>query len=460
MGVRFVKIKSLFLNNQEDLLYAFIFLLPLQTRWMAKLGELNGGYWEYGTISLYGTDILILGLLLLWFGWKFFGGQMFPQYCGIKFQMSNQTPMSNDQRNTQYIWLTVGLLELFIFISVFFAPDKKLALYGYGRFLLGVGLFFLLTQVELNKIKLYWSIVAAGVIQSCLAIQQFLTQTVISNKWLGMAAQKAQDLGVSVVEAGDERWLRAYGSLPHPNILGGFLAIILLVNIILYFNLRQEKKYQIGLLLSLTFFAINFIGLLLTFSRTAWLGFAAGFIVILLNCSIVSRSKEVLFNISKFIFIIVAIGSLFFYFFRGPILGRLNVNSRLENKSIAERANYNKEARQIIRKHWLFGTGIKNYGLAVYNEIDNSQPAYAYQPVHNVFLLVWAEIGIAGLICFFVFLFFCFLALWRRRSFENLALLISLAVMMCFDHWFWSLAAGGMMMWFVISLSLKDFEIV
>ena len=445
MNVRFVKIKNFFLNGQEYLLYALIFLLPLQTRWMVKLGELNGGYWEYGTYSLYASDIVLIVFL-------FFCFFVFLSQPNFRFKIFDF--------RLRRTWLYIGLLELFVFISIFSAYDWRLALYGYGRFLAGAGLFFLLTQIKFDKIKLYWSVVAAGVIQSCLAIQQFITQSVFSSKWLGMAVQKAESLGVSVVETGDERWLRAYGSLPHPNMLGGFLAIVLLINIILYFNLWQEKKYRIGLLLSLVFFAVNFTGLLLTFSRTAWLGFAAGFIVILLNCSIVSRSKEVLFNISKFIFVIVAIGSLFFYFFRGPILGRINIDSRLENKSIAERADYNKEARQIIGKHWLFGTGIKNYGLAVYNEIDNQKQAYAYQPVHNVFLLVWAEIEIFGLICFLVFLLYALTLTLSRSSFagegtRESALMVAMTVMMFFDHWFWSLAFGMYLFWFVIGLSVK-----
>jgi len=46
-------------------LYLLVFALPIQTRWIIKAGALNGGPWEYGTYSLYATDILLLLLLLL-----------------------------------------------------------------------------------------------------------------------------------------------------------------------------------------------------------------------------------------------------------------------------------------------------------------------------------------------------------------------------------------------------------
>jgi len=36
-------------------LYLLVFLLPIQTRWIIKLGES-----EYGTVSLYGTDVLLI----------------------------------------------------------------------------------------------------------------------------------------------------------------------------------------------------------------------------------------------------------------------------------------------------------------------------------------------------------------------------------------------------------------
>jgi len=60
------KIRKITLDKiLEYSVYLVVFLLPLQTRWMAKLGELNGGYWEYGTYSLYFIDILILLIFFL-----------------------------------------------------------------------------------------------------------------------------------------------------------------------------------------------------------------------------------------------------------------------------------------------------------------------------------------------------------------------------------------------------------
>ncbi|MBI4215201.1 MAG: hypothetical protein HY602_00560, partial [Parcubacteria group bacterium] len=45
--------------------YLFVFLLPWQARLILREGSLNGGYWEYGTVSLYAVDLLFLALLIV-----------------------------------------------------------------------------------------------------------------------------------------------------------------------------------------------------------------------------------------------------------------------------------------------------------------------------------------------------------------------------------------------------------
>src|SRR3989344_9423215 len=47
------------------LLLLFLFLLPWQTRWIYQPAMLNGGFWEYGTQSFYGTEILLWLIVIL-----------------------------------------------------------------------------------------------------------------------------------------------------------------------------------------------------------------------------------------------------------------------------------------------------------------------------------------------------------------------------------------------------------
>ena len=54
------------------IMYLLAFLLPWQTRLIIKPGELNGGYSEYSTISLYASDLIIIGLFILLCIWLWF----------------------------------------------------------------------------------------------------------------------------------------------------------------------------------------------------------------------------------------------------------------------------------------------------------------------------------------------------------------------------------------------------
>lgn len=228
MFLKLVKLENKINVIIEYNLYLLVFLLPIQTRLILRAGEINGGYLEYLTISLYGVDILLFLLLML--------------FVFIKFKNST----FNIRHLTFGYWYIIGALDLFIFISIFFATDIWLALYRYGLFLLGVGLFWLAASADYSRIKLIWALLAGFVCQAGLGIWQFFTQFAFGSKWLGLARHSPADLGASVIEliAPDgvgERWLRAYGGLDHPNVLGGVLVIgILLILSLLIRNSKNE----------------------------------------------------------------------------------------------------------------------------------------------------------------------------------------------------------------------------
>ena len=80
------------------------------------------------------------------------------------------------------------------------------------------------------------------------------------------------------------------------------------------------------------------------------------------------------------------------------------------------------------------------------------QPAYSYQPVHNVFLLVLAEIGVFGFLFFVSLFLYVFYQAIKIKDGFAVALLIALMILMMFDHYFWSLHFGMMFLFFVVWL--------
>jgi len=63
------------LRQSAVLTLLFVFLIPWQARWISSIGKINGREWEYGTQSLYATEILlgvILVAVIAKFMWEFY----------------------------------------------------------------------------------------------------------------------------------------------------------------------------------------------------------------------------------------------------------------------------------------------------------------------------------------------------------------------------------------------------
>ncbi|MFH1822073.1 MAG: O-antigen ligase family protein, partial [Patescibacteria group bacterium] len=442
-------------------LYLLVFLLPWQTRWIIKAGEINGGYLEYGTISLYGVDIILIILLILFAFNKFL-------FCSLSEKKDNENQSEQSSNFAQECrgkisttWWLIGFLDLFIFISIFFASDRVLAIYRYGVFLLGVGLFWLITSVKYNKVKLIWSLIIGLLIQAMIATWQFIWQADFSSKWLGMAQHQASELGTSVIEIVGlggvvERWLRAYGGLDHPNILGGVLVVgIFFILILIVKNLKSDGETSRQNLILFSIFCILFTALVFSFSRASWLGIAVG-ILFLLIFTIIKKDLFLQREVLK----IILTGSVLFFLFSNLYSGLFGArlirgSNRLEIKSSIERSEGYSESWEIIKSNWVTGVGIGNYTLAVSKKTIEKK-AWDYQPAHNIFLLVWAEIGILGFLVWLGLLGWLGWEIIKRKRAIYFAIFLSIIIMMMFDHWWWSLHFGVLFFWLVASLLIKN----
>jgi O-antigen ligase len=442
-------------------IYLFAFLLPWQTRYIFHYGTLNNGAWEYGTMALYAIDLLIILLFLVVLAQQIIAKQFLADF-------------------KKTYWLPIVILLIISCLSALFAFDVSLAWYRVGQLVLGIIIFYIIaTEHTISKAKIWCAFLAGALLQGMLANWQFLTQTTFASKWLGMASHIAGELGTSVVVATnnlgvDERWLRAYGSLDHPNLLGGFLAISLLVAVYLIIKrsnvadqaLAQSQdhivirsfidKCQIFVYISLI---IITAGLFFSFSRTAWIGFGVGLIIMfVMYLGGIKRMLPALFPI-------IIITGLLGYQHYQLVIARADPNANLEHKSATERIEYAQDSLQLLHNHWLLGVGPGNYGLAVQKEVKPTQSNWYYQPVHNVFLLVFTETGIFGLLAFSWLLLFLVVFNAKRLLTKtamffpllNIILIIVLLIMMLFDHWLWSLHFGTILLWFVLGMTAKQY---
>lgn len=430
-------------------LLSFLFLLPWQTRYIWQYGELNKGFWEYGTFSIYGTEILLWIILILFFS----------QYVLRKDFLGNLKQENNSIRAGLILFLLVFLLTMalsknfWISYNFVFKTLEAIAL-----------MMVLLRHNKKNKYKIaFW---AGGVGQGILAISQFLTQHVWSSKWLGMAEQKASSLGPSVIEFADQRWLRAYGSFGSPNSLGIYLAILFVLGLVLYLKTESPKLkiiFSIGQIFILS-------GLLLSFSRGAWLAAVMGVVcLVIVVCHFersLAKSKNplnikpegsflllkttMITDLSKQLVFSAAVVVFWLIIFFPVFSARFNLNNRLETKSISERKNQYIEALSFIKESPALGVGPGAYTFALYQKYPKLE-SWQYQPVHNIYLLALIEVGFAGcLALFFIFKRLFFLAV--KSNLIYVPILITLAFAGIFDHWLWSMYTGVLLWWIVYGL--------
>ncbi|MFA6389835.1 MAG: O-antigen ligase family protein, partial [Patescibacteria group bacterium] len=438
-------------------LYFFLLILPLQTRYIIKSGVLGTGYSEYGTVSLYASDIVLAVVILF---------AIFLAVVGFLKRNDTQKNERPAVINKLLLFLIAGLL-LFASLSVIPAQDKGLALFKLAWLFGGLALFWVTAFFPYNKLKFLAAFLTGLAFEAGLGMWQFVTQSSFQSKWLGMALHNASELGTSVIEVyipGElpERWLRAYGGLDHPNILGGALAIAGLLAVYWMANHPNAEK-KAGMYLKNIFLALYLViisGLFFSFSRAAWLGFGiglAGFLLIAVLSKNLVRQRELLK-------ILLVSGVLVFCFYRlypDLVATRAAGNTRLEAMSSDERMASDQEALGIIRHNPVLGVGIGNYVNYSFKTAEKSAAkgkdlaiSAEWQPAHNAFLLLGAEIGLIGLVvALAIGIYLLYLA--RGKSKPILAILACFLILTLFDHWLWSLHFGMFFTWVILGFAVK-----
>lgn len=356
-------------------------------------------------------------------------------------------------------WFWILLLDLILFISVFRSSDVLVAIQRYFWFLLGLGLFWIITQGRISRSNIVQAFLAGAFVQALLGILQFAFQRTWRGKWLGLALHNPAESGVSVVEALG-RWLRSYAGFDHPNILGGFLVIAILLFIIAIFNSSSNKNKILKLISAIAFLNILVCALFFTFSRSAWLSLGVGFLFFTV-IAILKKDKERLKKLVIGFLLLVSMIVPLVASCSDLVFTRLRGETRLEKKSLGERKESLAEVANVLKKNWLWGVGLGNYEKYSAEHQPVKTPSYVFQPVHNLYLLILAETGIFGLLIFLAivssFIFRSFSG-WRNSEtsdFDYVALLLVVLALGLFDHWLWSLHFGGLFFWFIFGMTNK-----
>ncbi len=444
-------------NIANIFLYASIFALPWQTRWIFRDLTLGSDIWEYGRLSIYLVEVLIFIAFAL------------------RGQFQLQPTLEKFGKEAMF-FLSV------LMISVAWSQNISLALGTIIHILAAIALFFLMIDRRTSLLHVGLAFVSSLILPSIFAWYQVLTGLSPANSGLGLAAHDAATLGASVVETASGRLLRAYGTFPHPNIFGGYLAIGLLVcgwhgwysntN-----GTKVPKNRFLGTLVPFVSVAVLSSTLVLTFSRSAWLAFAVGVLVWISSFVIARRhqptkqssistdSREIatLPQIARndrivywFLITITVTVLATVTLFHQAIFSRFQPSNRLESISISERTSGYRDWDDVIRQNIFTGVGPGNYTLALAT-VFPGRPTYAYQPIHNTILLFLAETGILGLVVLVRF----FRLIFERKItsitlITSITFLSTLFILLLLDHYFFSLWPGLILLAFTFAFFLKS----
>src|SRR3989338_10118573 len=244
----------------------FLFSVPFQIR---KILYYPGWMFnEWQAVVVYGTDILIALLLLLWAAKGY-------NFLIFNFQFTKSIQWQIFKNPDFY-------LVLFVIISAISIKNSSafyLSFYSLLKLIEFVLLYLYIKYYAIYRFDHFWSLLVliwGGVFQAGVAVAQFIRQESLGLWFFGESVLSHEIRGVAVfLNEYGERVVRAYGTTPHPNVLAGFLLLVLFV---IYFVLCKKSKPPTTYYPLLVIYSIVLFAIFLTFSRIVILAWVMTFL--------------------------------------------------------------------------------------------------------------------------------------------------------------------------------------
>lgn len=457
------------LHRLQNILFLVVLgLLPFNFRHIFNFDSIKNieGFREHISFSLFPFDIPLLILILL-VGFELW--QKHSQSMEVNSATYKLRPHKISQKHVfRIVRNPITYFIIALSVSALISEHKGIALYSSARITQAV-LFssialFLLDKNTKTVNRAILVVFVSGFFQSIIAIFQFSLQHSLGLKYLGESVIAPEILGVAKFEFAGEKFIRAYGTLPHPNVLGFILLLSLACGIWLLKNNFHKRNCYLRIFLPLGLFSV-FSGIILSYSRSIITS-----TIIFLAVIIFFHKKSILdfyrslckkIKINRIFHAPVALVLFFMTLFvlYNLLTPRLCVTHCPGESSTSLRSSYNHLAQKVISKNSLLGIGSGNFVPYLKDHHSQELKSWEFQPVHNVYLLVTSEIGLLGLFSFLILIILAFVrsSLYfknlKKNPFAILFVLVFLIALV--DHYFWTLPQGQLAFW----LSLAFFEV-
>ena len=445
---------------QRFLFWLLIFLLPVQLgrHFWPEWSYVFGLKIDYLSPTIYLTDILVLVILGLWvlkkapqqqnlkkmnppparrigisFGnptFSFAGGRLRTSAFLLRLRRSCASwskfrPIRLDAVAIIFPLAVFG----FLLLSCFLAQNQGAAFYKFFKLIefAFLGIYVSKEKIKLAEISLPLSL--AVVYSFLIAFFQFLKQETLGGvfHWLGERSFSVSTPGIAKTVFQGRLLLRPYATISHPNVLAGFV----LISLILIFVSKPTRNFK--KILKWSTFVLGVVTIAFSFSRSTWAG---GLLAILLFVFLASFAKK------KKILALLGVFCLVLVFSQNILRG----------ESFFQRIEFNKIALQMVKTRPLIGVGLNNFIPQLPDYWPKFGFTYWLQPVHNIFLLTAAEIGLVGLL---IFLWFLFLTFKKLVAVKNRPLIIALSTILFlgfFDHYWLTLQQTQLLLTVILGL--------
>ena len=206
-------------------------------------------------------------------------------------------------------------------------------------------------------------VIASGVFQAIIAITQNIKQGSVGLGLLGESPLVVNAPGVAVFIADGEKYLRAYGLTPHPNILAAWIFVAIFA--FYFWYLISIKKTSSSLPLhsrvGVGVYTVLLWSFLLSFSRTI-VGLWVLVVFVGLPLLFLKKFKSdycLKQGVLKLFIVSVAVVAIFSFVFWAQVKSRIHISANEE--AVTQRVYYNKVAGSVAASHPAFGVGIGQF---------------------------------------------------------------------------------------------------
>jgi len=409
------------LENFSNLLLISLFPTQMAIHFWPKMAFIFGIRIDYLAPTIYFTDILFIGLFIPW----------------IIKERSRTFSFLKKHIYLIIMFLTIVLINLFYSTSIDVSLLKWIKIFEF----LCLG-YYISQRKDIFTLKtISTTLFFSTLFFSTLGILQFVKGETLDGIFylLGERTFSIYTPGIAIVNMLGQTFLRVYSTFPHPNSFAGFLGISMMM-VVFNYNSGSKLIKSVGLVIMTTTFV-------LTFSLSAFIAiFISAVLFFFLKNNFINNKTATLIIIS------LLVSSFYLAIFSRTIL-ESDVNFPQSFEERLELANISKN---IFSTRWIMGTGLNTSIIEGVKNSNNANVVWLLQPVHNIYLLIFTEVGIFGAVLMGILFYKILANVIILKNLSGTLIIVFVLITGFFDHYWFTIQQNMLLLALVFGIYSRE----